>query len=724
MNRLSILFTLAAAFAVTASAQVPIVAGDISPRNQIHSVSVDPTRPASSKLEIIGYQPLVEVKIDGKPAGLFLIATGWARTTIFSTAAEKLELTAYDFAEVRNIPHLGRRLFNAGTLSFGAAEVDLQGLWTEPGVRTTTHLDTPISGIIGWDILGALSFTLSASSEQLTIHAGGLPATTSGSRFQLAGSWRQFPVINVPGLTATGTVPLLLDTAIDAPLYLSKKTFRSTSGNPTKQIAVQAPNVATGRALSLSTVFRTGTDAWAPLAPTGTPVYVGDRPAPLFRYGAVGLIGNAVLARTDISIDHLTHTCVFGPPSTKPTPLGNVASATPLAVRKLALTYLEPETATTTLAQLEAPSFQSLDPDLAWLEDTSFPSAVKLIAELSPQQFGALVDRCSAIDDTAGLEALLAWAKAHRLDPKPWLSSTVTSAAIHGSNRILQILNRELGSIGFATPDGLNALHYACSGGYADTIRFCLDANISPTARGAGGIEPIAFLGSDGTAAAFDLMIARGASMQKPLGGINLAVAAAESENSPVVKKAVSAGFDPNWSNGDDRVTPLLMAAYNGDTDLVKFLVANGADPATKDNNGENALYYAIRGTGSAETYKALIDSGVPTDIISFEHGTLAECISAYASPQLLALTLAASKEPPNTSPFGLAPVATASRRGHFELIKALVAAGFDPTREDTDGISPLEWCAIGNHPGIVAYLLSQKDKLRPGARDIARSIH
>ena len=56
--------------------------------------------------------------------------------------------------------------------------------------------------------------------------------------------------------------------------------------------------------------------------------------------------------------------------------------------------------------------------------------------------------------------------------------------------------------------------------------------------------------------------------------------------------------------------------------------------------------------------------------------------------------------------------------------MKALVSAGYNPTREDSDGISPLEWSAVGNHPGIAAYLLSQKEEKRPDARDIARSVH
>ena len=36
----------------------------------------------------------------------------------------------------------------------------------------------------------------------------------------------------------------------------------------------------------------------------------------------------------------------------------------------------------------------------------------------------------------------------------------------------------------------------------------------------------------------------------------------------------------------------LIVAAFNGDLDRVKLLVAQGADPAYKGANGRNAIFY------------------------------------------------------------------------------------------------------------------------------------
>jgi hypothetical protein len=83
----------------------------------------------------------------------------------------------------------------------------------------------------------------------------------------------------------------------------------------------------------------------------------------------------------------------------------------------------------------------------------------------------------------------------------------------------------------------------------------------------------------------------------------------------------LDAGADPN--RADPRgLTPLMMAAGYGRTDMVKLLMARGADARTTDRDGETALDYALAGTLDIDeltifscqdsTVRALLAAGAP----------------------------------------------------------------------------------------------------------------
>ena len=56
-----------------------------------------------------------------------------------------------------------------------------------------------------------------------------------------------------------------------------------------------------------------------------------------------------------------------------------------------------------------------------------------------------------------------------------------------------------------------------------------------------------------------------------------------------VVKRLMANGADLNLTN-DDGETALHRASYEGELEVVKHLMANGADPNFRNNEGENTL--------------------------------------------------------------------------------------------------------------------------------------
>lgn len=64
----------------------------------------------------------------------------------------------------------------------------------------------------------------------------------------------------------------------------------------------------------------------------------------------------------------------------------------------------------------------------------------------------------------------------------------------------------------------------------------------------------------------------------------------ADGGNLEEVKSIVAGGADVNWQLQYTGLTPLMAAASNGKTEVVRFLLDKGADPAVKDANGKTAL--------------------------------------------------------------------------------------------------------------------------------------
>ncbi len=85
--------------------------------------------------------------------------------------------------------------------------------------------------------------------------------------------------------------------------------------------------------------------------------------------------------------------------------------------------------------------------------------------------------------------------------------------------------------------------------------------------------------------------------------------------------------------------TPLILAAQSGSADLAHLLLDCGADPGTEDDNGRNAVYYALRSrspncgaeaaSSSVQTVHAVIDAlmGQPQPLTRLCRTVIRRCI-------------------------------------------------------------------------------------------------
>ncbi|ONM48513.1 hypothetical protein B0T44_16735 [Nocardia donostiensis] len=155
-------------------------------------------------------------------------------------------------------------------------------------------------------------------------------------------------------------------------------------------------------------------------------------------------------------------------------------------------------------------------------------------------------------------------------------------------------------------------------------------------------------------------------------------VNAVTDRDAATVKGLLAAGVDPDEPN-EDGTTPLYRAAVNGSTELVRVLLAQGADPNLPSGAADEGLpLCAAACWNHAGVVEALLAAGADPDLPEPPH-------------------------PEQTGP-GTPPLLWAVRNGHRESVDLLLAAGADP---NTPG-NPLTVATRGGRYGIVRSLLER----------------
>lgn len=133
--------------------------------------------------------------------------------------------------------------------------------------------------------------------------------------------------------------------------------------------------------------------------------------------------------------------------------------------------------------------------------------------------------------------------------------------------------------------------------------------------------------------------------------------------------------FDTNQC--DERGgTPLIYAAMRGYPDLVEKLLDDGANPASVNDTGFNALH-ACSMNGEAATTQLLVDAGADLEV--------------------------------EESSFGATSLYMAAQEGNYEVVEVLVRAGARVDHQLTDGETPLYVAATRGQARVVSILLRAK---------------
>lgn len=227
-------------------------------------------------------------------------------------------------------------------------------------------------------------------------------------------------------------------------------------------------------------------------------------------------------------------------------------------------------------------------------------------------------------------------------------------------------------------------------------------------------------------------------------GGEGALVEAAASGEPAAVEFLLAAGADPDEAVGNWRMTPLMGAVMSGKLDIVRALVAAGAEVDRVDGYGDPAINWAAY-LGRESIVAFLLAAGANPNVTS-RHGAAADiaqrrgfrdialmlagrepggvpsAVSAAARAAWrgdrdgLARALKAGASPASADVTGTPLLVIAAWAGRYEVVEALLAAGAPVDGADFIGFTPLLHAAREGH-GVIA-----KRLLRAGADPSARA--
>ncbi|XP_059846296.1 ankyrin repeat and KH domain-containing protein 1 isoform X6 [Hypanus sabinus] len=160
--------------------------------------------------------------------------------------------------------------------------------------------------------------------------------------------------------------------------------------------------------------------------------------------------------------------------------------------------------------------------------------------------------------------------------------------------------------------------------------------------------------------------------------------------------------------------TPLMEAAQEGHLELVKYLLASGANVHATTATGDTALTYACE-NGHTDVADVLLQAGA--DLEHESEGGRTPLMKAARAGHLCTVQFLISKGANvnrATANNDHTVVSLACAGGHLAVVELLLAHGADPTHRLKDGSTMLIEAAKGGHTNVVSYLLDYPNNILP----------
>lgn len=175
-----------------------------------------------------------------------------------------------------------------------------------------------------------------------------------------------------------------------------------------------------------------------------------------------------------------------------------------------------------------------------------------------------------------------------------------------------------------------------------------------------------------------------------------------------VVRLLLAQGADPNSKATDTSQTPLISAAWGGYASIANILIASGSDVDAQNYEGVTALWAASQ-EGYLDTAKILTSAGADVGLPDIAGVAPLHIASSNGHPDIVELLVEHGADPRRQNANGTAPILVASEFGHLSVVEYLVSCGCQINRPSgPNNWTPLTAAALSGNTELVSFLLSQ----------------
>jgi ankyrin repeat protein len=258
----------------------------------------------------------------------------------------------------------------------------------------------------------------------------------------------------------------------------------------------------------------------------------------------------------------------------------------------------------------------------------------------------------------------------------PLADSSVANAIQAGNRTAALELIGKGADVNAAEADGTTALHWAAHRDDVELVDRLLRAGARVNRTNDYGASPMSEAATVGNVVVMQKLLDAGADVESPnADGQTALMIVARTNNVAAARLLIGKGANVNRAEQWRQQTPLIWAAAQSQSDMVKELLARGADPNARSivnawerqvtgepraihrpAGGLTPLLYAAR-QGCLECAKSLVASGAKVDM---------------------------------TDPEGVTPLIMAVSNGRFDTAAFLLSAGANPDKWDWWGRTPL----------------------------------
>ncbi|XP_067653124.1 ankyrin-3-like [Haliotis asinina] len=250
-------------------------------------------------------------------------------------------------------------------------------------------------------------------------------------------------------------------------------------------------------------------------------------------------------------------------------------------------------------------------------------------------------------------------------------------AAVAGHRELLELLVEKGANLSLLDDQDNNILHLVCMEGNLEIVKYIYSRKIIDIdSRGGNGTTPLMSAALFGKMDVYCFLMKIGADMsQENDDGENILHMACQGGNVKIVKYILTQNIVDINGNDDNKMTPFLLAAYHGNSDVLELLVQKGANTLAVNRKRRNSLHLSCTG-GHVDAAKYVLNQ-TSVDINS------KDCEE-------------------------MTPVMLAASHGKSEVFDILMKKGADLSVTDENGDNILHCSCRGGNVEIVNYILKR----------------